>query len=96
MGSIEYGLFYPRQTLGNNTLLGYCDADFAGDTVSRKSCSGYVIKLNHALITWVSRTHKTISTSTTEAEWTALYEGVRHGEHIRGLLNELGLCIENI
>ncbi len=44
-----------------------------------------------------SRTQKTISTSTTDAEWTALYEGVRHGEHIRGFLNELGLdinCVE--
>ncbi len=96
MGSVEYGLFYPRQTLKSNTLLGYCDADFAGDTISRKSCSGYVIKLGRAVITWASRTQRTISTSTTDAEWTALYEGVRHREHIRGFLNELGLGTKNV
>ncbi len=77
-------------------LHGYCDADFAGDTISRKSCSGYVIKLGRVIVAWASRTQKTISTSTTDAEWTALYEGVRHGEHIRGFLNELGLGIKSV
>ncbi len=96
VGPVEYSLFYPRQTLKSNVLLGYCDADFAGDTtISRKSCSGYAMKLGRAIIAWASRTQKMISTSTTDAEWTALYEGMRHGEHIPGFLNELGLDIKN-
>ncbi len=71
-------------------LTGYSDSDFAGDIVSRKSCTGYVIKLGEAVIEWTSRTQRTVATSTMEAEWIALCAGTRHAEHIRGLLNELG------
>ncbi len=85
----EYGILYPR-TVSNPKLVGYCDADFAGDTSSRKSCTGYIMKLGDTIIEWKSRTQRTIATSTTEAEWTALSEGTRHAEFIRGLLSELG------
>ncbi len=50
---------------------------------TRKSCTGYVIKLGNAIIAWVSCIQQTVVTATTAAEWTALYEGIRHGEFIR-------------
>ncbi len=85
----EHGLLFEKQQDEIIDLIGYSDADFAGDTTSRKSCTGYVIKLGTATIDWVSRTQRTVSTSTTEAEWTALHEGTRHGEFVKGFLNEI-------
>ncbi len=89
-GTIKYGLLYPRQVKQEPELIGYSDSDFAGDMVSRKSCTGYVINLGEAVIEWASRTQRTVTKSTMEAEWTALCEGTRYAEYIRGLLNELG------
>ncbi len=91
-GNPDYGLLYGNKLDSTKLeLTGFSDADFAGDVISRKSCTGYVIKLGESVIVWASRTQRTLSTSTTEAEWTALYEGVRHGELIRRLLYELNI-----
>lgn len=37
-----------------NVLKGYCDADYAGDVISSKSTSGYVIEFCDSLISWAS------------------------------------------
>ncbi len=88
----EYGLRFPKVSTMVHILKGFTNADFAGNEETRKPCTGYVIKLGIAIITWVSRTQRTVTTSTTEAEWTALYEGVRQGEFIRKFLQEIGFC----
>jgi len=50
----------------------YCDADFAGDSKTMKSTSGYVIALEGssslALLSWGSRKQSVISRSTTESD----------------------------
>ncbi len=96
-GNFNYGLLYKSKSESNEgEFIGFSDADFAGDKTSRKSCTGYVIKLDGSVIDWTSRTQRAVSTSTTEAEWTALHEGVRHGELIRQLLYELEIKIRQI
>ncbi len=92
----EYGLVFPKTPTKVNTLKGFSDADFAGNEESRKSCTGYVIKLRSAIIAWVSRVQRTVATSTTEAEWNALYEGVRHGEFIRKFLQEISFTFNMV
>ena len=51
-----------------NVLSVYADADFANDTVGRKSRSGYVIFLNGGPIAWNSSLQSTVAQSTSEAE----------------------------
>ena len=41
-----------------NPLLGFTDADFAGDTETRRSTSGYVFLLNEGPVAWNSRRQK--------------------------------------
>lgn len=50
---------------------GFSDSDFASCTDSRKSVSGYVIKMCGACILWKSTKQTTVAESTTEAEFVA-------------------------
>ncbi len=84
------GLLYPSDQEKELKLIGYSDSDFANDSLSRLSCTGYVITQLSAILDWTSLTPKTIAT-TTEAEWIALSASTRYAEYLRGFANELGL-----
>ncbi len=70
-------------------LKGYSDADFAADAETRRSCAGYLIILGETVVTWSSKTERSIVLSTAESEWTALARGIKHANFLRGLLEEL-------
>jgi hypothetical protein len=70
-------------------LVGYCDADYAGDVDRSRSTTGYVFMLGTALISWSSRLQPTVALSSTEAEYMALTEAVNELEHLRQLLGSL-------
>ena len=69
----------------------YSDADFASDKISRRSVSGQIVKLNGAPILWGSTQQKTISLSTTEAEFIAATEVTKSVIWLKQLFREL-LC----
>jgi len=48
-------------------LVGFCDADYVGDKIDRKSTSGHCQFLGENMISWASKRQATISMSTTEA-----------------------------
>ena len=50
-------------------FIAYADADWASDHISRKSVTGYIIKLAGGAVSWVSRKQKTVALSSTEAEY---------------------------
>eukprot|EP00873_Tetraselmis_striata_P006318 jgi/Tetstr1/426582/TSEL_016860.t1 len=52
-------------------LHGYCDADWAGDVVSRRSTTGFVFMLCGAAVSWKSQLQATVALSTAEAEYMA-------------------------
>nr|KYP49454.1 Copia protein [Cajanus cajan] len=60
--------FYRSQ---NFSLLGYYDADYAGDNWERKSTSGGCHFLGRYLVSWTSKRQSTIALSTGEAECVA-------------------------
>ncbi|XP_058748567.1 uncharacterized mitochondrial protein AtMg00810-like [Vicia villosa] len=67
VGTTDIGLWYEK---GNhNNLIAYCDADYAGDKIERKSTTGACQFLGQALITWSCRKQNTIALSTTEVEY---------------------------
>ena len=69
-GTLDYGLIFGDD--GRNLLVGFSDADWAGDIDSRRSTSGYIFKLGNCLISWCSRKQATVAKSTTEAEYVSL------------------------
>ncbi|KAF7493789.1 Copia protein [Sarcoptes scabiei] len=69
----------------------YVDSDFASDVVTRKSQTGFIIKLYGSSILWVSKKQSTISLSSSEAEYVALASGVSSMLGVMNLLKEIGL-----
>ena len=78
-----------------NELTGYCDADYAGDLDSRRSTNGYVFLLNNGPIAWCSQRQKSVSTSTTEAEYVSASHATKECIWLRKLLSELQLTQQN-
>ena len=72
-------------------LVGYVDADWAGDLDGRKSTSGYLFTFAGGDISWQSRLQKCVALSTTEAEYIAANEASKKMLWLKQFLQELGL-----
>jgi hypothetical protein len=62
------------------------DSDHAGDKRTRRSCTGFLIYCNMALIVWLSKRQPTIETSVFGAKFVAMKHGI---ETLRGLQYKL-------
>lgn len=51
-GNAAFGVTYHADVDAPHTLLAYSDSDYAGDTSSRRSTSGYLLLLNGGPISW--------------------------------------------
>ncbi|XP_019193128.1 PREDICTED: uncharacterized protein LOC109187399 [Ipomoea nil] len=88
-GTQDYGLRLSPSTL--TALHAFSDSDWAGCPVDRKSTSGYVVFLGSNLISWLSRKQRTVTRSSTEAEYKALADVSAEVTWVVSLLRELGL-----
>jgi hypothetical protein len=89
-GTIHYRILLD----GNCTLEDvkvFTDADFANCTDDRRLYSGYVTTLGGSLLSWRSKKQQTVSTSTTEAEYRALFEGVQESVWLKYLFQSLNI-----
>lgn len=73
----------------NSNLQGFVDSDWASDALDRKSYTGFCFMLSGSAISWQSRKQKTVSLSSTEAEYTALSEASREAIYLRNLMHEI-------
>lgn len=73
----------------NNCLISYSDSDYAASKDDRKSTSGGIVYLGNCPISWSTRKQGTIATSTTEAEFTAMFETAKDVYFFRNLLETL-------
>lgn len=67
-GTLDLKLKY-IQNKDAEILTGFADADWAGDTIERKSTSGFVFKVFGGTVAWLSQKQSTVSLSSTEAEY---------------------------
>jgi len=88
-GTVSLSLCYNKET--QDELIGYCDSDYAGDLVSRKSTSGYIFTLHGGPIAWSSSLQKVTALSSSEAEYMAMSEALKELLWLRSLLKSLGL-----
>lgn len=70
-------------------LVGYSDADWAGDISTRRSTSGYVFSIGTGPISWSSKRQSTVSLSTCEAEYIGQTQATKEAVWLRNLLAEL-------
>ncbi|XP_072077812.1 uncharacterized protein [Arachis hypogaea] len=69
LGTTNYGLWFPKTD--SFQLVGFCDTDFAGDRIDRRSTSGMCCFLGKFLIVWSSKKQATVALSTAKAEYIA-------------------------
>lgn len=92
-GSLSYKLIYKKGTY-ENVLVGFVDADWGSNEIDRKSTTGYIFKLfDKSTICWNTKRQNSVATSSTEAEYMALYEGVKEACWLKSLLASINVTI---
>jgi hypothetical protein len=91
-GSINMGL-----CLGGDSplkLSAFSDADWAGDPDSRKSTSGYIIKLGNSLISWSSKRQPNVALSSCESELYAMTSAAQALMSIKNVMEDIHLKVD--
>ena len=79
------------QKSDDGDLIGYSDADWAGDADDRHSTSGNLFLLAGGPISWQSKKQGVVALSTCEAEYVALSAAVQEAIWLKKLLADLGV-----
>ncbi|CAM8896162.1 unnamed protein product [Rhodiola kirilowii] len=87
--TIYFGIWYTKDT--NPYLVGYCDADWAGNAEDQKSTSGGCLFLGKNLVSWFSKKQNSISLSTAEAEYIAIRSCCTQLLWMKQMLSEYGV-----
>ncbi|CAN7087861.1 unnamed protein product [Brassica rapa subsp. narinosa] len=74
---------------GSTEVVGYCDADWAGDRADRRSTTCYCTFIGGNLVTWKSKKQKVVSCSSAEAEYRAMLKLTNELVWIKGILKHL-------
>ncbi|POM69506.1 Integrase catalytic core protein [Phytophthora palmivora] len=75
-------------------VVGYCDADYAGDKTDRKSTTGGLVTVDGMAVSWVCKKQGGVSLSTMEAEYTAAAVVTQELLGVRELLGEMKVSHE--
>ncbi|XP_057540751.1 uncharacterized mitochondrial protein AtMg00810-like [Amaranthus tricolor] len=86
-GTLDYGILYQKG--GECQVVGYCDADYAGDYDTRRSTIGFVFSIGSEAVSWCSKRQPTVSLSTTEAEYRATTMAAQESTWMTHLLKDL-------
>ena len=86
------GDFNLKQIIWN--VLAFSDSDFAGDPDTRRSITGFILFFMGVAISWKSKSQKSCSLSSTEAELYALSETAREVVFVYNILNSIGIKVE--
>lgn len=85
-GTIHQGLVFTPSSL---QLTAFSDADWAGDTLNRRSTTSFCLFLGSNLVSWCAKKQHTVARSSTEAEYRSLAQTAADVTWIQHLLSEL-------
>jgi len=84
------GLLYTKNDESDGkAMIGYSDADWAGDANDRKSTSGYMFMVSGAPVSWRSKKQTCVALSIAEAEYVALSQATQEVTWLRELFKNL-------
>ena len=85
-------------------IVAFSDSDFGGDKETRISIAGFILYLMGVLISWQSKGQKSVTLSSSEAEYIALLEAAKEIKFVYQLLIGMGMkvklpiviCVDNL
>jgi hypothetical protein len=90
--TINYSLTYTASnTKSNFQVRALVDSDLGGDLDTLKSTSGWLVYIESNLVAWASKLQRHVTTSTAEAEISALCAAAKETIILRNILKELKL-----
>ncbi|KAJ6715422.1 GAG-POL-RELATED RETROTRANSPOSON [Salix viminalis] len=87
-GTLNYGIEYRKDK--STTLIGYCDADWAGNEDDSRSTSGYAFSFGSGSFSWASLKQSSVALSTAEAEYVSASEATAQAIWLRCVLEDFG------
>ncbi|KAG7294957.1 hypothetical protein JYU34_022646 [Plutella xylostella] len=94
-GTLNYALVYGSADTDNG-LLGFVDADWSGDTLDRKSTTGYFFKMFNCIVVWCCKKQLCVSLSSTESEYIALSIAIAEACWLKHLLNDFDIISDQV
>jgi hypothetical protein len=94
LGTLDYTLVYDGPSDGR--LEAYTNSDWASNLNTRKSTTGYLVKLAGGIFVWNSCTQKTVMLLSTKAEYMLLSNTSQQLMWVKNLLIELGIQLSPI
>lgn len=85
-GTLTHQLTYRGELAA---LSGYSDSDWAGDTATSRSTSGFVFNIGSGAISWSAKRQPTVALSTCEAEYRGQTQAAKEAIWLRQLLQNL-------
>lgn len=84
-GTVDFGIMYGKKQ-AKTQLIGYTDADWAGDKNDRKSTSGYAFTYGGGPVSWSAKKQGSVALSTAETEYIATGHAVQGVIWLRELM----------
>ncbi|CAL1400598.1 unnamed protein product [Linum trigynum] len=85
----DVGLFFP--SAGEEVIEAFADADYAGCPDTRRSTSGWCVRVGRSLVSWRCKKQDRVSKSSTEAEYRSMSDVSSELVWLQRLLKELGV-----
>jgi hypothetical protein len=73
-------------------VLSNVDSNYATDKETRRSVSGAIHTIGGTIVNWLSKTQRSVTLSSTEAEYVSLCTGAQETTFIQMLLREIAFC----
>lgn len=87
--TLSYNLTFGTHRVKDCIVEGYADADYAGDVDTRQSTTGFIFFLRGSLVSWKIKRQRSVTLSTTEAEYLAIGDCAKHGLWLSRLLEHI-------
>lgn len=85
------GIFLSREC--DMGMIAFCDIDYVTCPMTRRSITGFCLKLGKSLISWKTKKQSTVSLSSVESKYRAMEKTTSEIVWIRGLLSDLGIQV---
>jgi hypothetical protein len=72
----------------------FCESDWAGDSETIISVTGFVLYIMKVPVCWRSKSQKGVTLSSNEVEYVAMSEAVKEVKFIYYLLRDIGIEVE--